>query len=493
MTMIFMASRLGTPAAQEEPETFDYYIGPSGSDSNDGLSTSTPWAITALNTKTATYAGSRVGIMDGTYNVHSELIALDDNYDGAVFMIPAGSVGSPTVIASVNARMAVFSGKSGSTYGNTIGAPAIFGTGAGGYVEFHALAITGSNRWGIRAGIPYDTGRDRIPGIVVKDCEFYDFNGANLADNGGVNVNVLELNQCTGFLIQNNYFHDSQGFGPADADHWSAIETWQCINGVVEYNTSILAAGFDGKLGAANGNALRYNYLDCSHLTSGFNGCLRGWGSESTGSPSWGTAEDQIHNNVLIGTTALNLLDYFLLGEYTPHAVSVMNNTLIVTAGGAASFVFLARIEPNGFKFFNNILTSEASGDQSFININVNANGLMDYNSYYRSSGTSVWRTYSSHNLTNTAVDASPLSAFRTELGANSIGGANAEASSTSGVDPLFVASGSRAAYYALQSGSTLKAGGSNPGRSDGTSAGSLVDRGAWGGASPPARIGCDF
>jgi hypothetical protein len=59
--------------------TFDYYISPSGSDSNPGTS-SQPWAITALNTKQSLYSGKRVGLLDGTYNVYSLFAAV--SHDG---------------------------------------------------------------------------------------------------------------------------------------------------------------------------------------------------------------------------------------------------------------------------------------------------------------------------------------------------------------------------------------------------------------------------
>src|SRR5881392_1276567 len=48
--------------------SFDYYIGPNGSDSNPGTQ-SQPWAISAINTKRSTYAGKVVGLLDGTYGL----------------------------------------------------------------------------------------------------------------------------------------------------------------------------------------------------------------------------------------------------------------------------------------------------------------------------------------------------------------------------------------------------------------------------------------
>ena len=64
-------SLVRTASAQtSSPSGFDYYISPSGSDNNPGTQ-SQPWAITAINTRGADYAGKRVGLLDGTYNVHA--------------------------------------------------------------------------------------------------------------------------------------------------------------------------------------------------------------------------------------------------------------------------------------------------------------------------------------------------------------------------------------------------------------------------------------
>src|SRR5882724_10552131 len=48
--------------------TFDFYISPTGVNTNVG-SLASPWAITAINTKQSAYAGKRLGILPGTYDV----------------------------------------------------------------------------------------------------------------------------------------------------------------------------------------------------------------------------------------------------------------------------------------------------------------------------------------------------------------------------------------------------------------------------------------
>jgi hypothetical protein len=49
---------------------FDFYISPTGSDGNPGTLKKL-WAITAINTRRADYAGKRIGLLDGTYNLYA--------------------------------------------------------------------------------------------------------------------------------------------------------------------------------------------------------------------------------------------------------------------------------------------------------------------------------------------------------------------------------------------------------------------------------------
>lgn len=48
------------------PPSFDFYISPTGDDNNPGT-LSSPWSITALNSKQLTYAGKRIGLLPGIY------------------------------------------------------------------------------------------------------------------------------------------------------------------------------------------------------------------------------------------------------------------------------------------------------------------------------------------------------------------------------------------------------------------------------------------
>lgn len=77
--------------------SFDFFISPTGSDTNAGTLAS-PWAITAINTKSATYAGKRLGLLPGTYSVAS---LMGTNEAVAALSIASGSSpAAQTYIAS---------------------------------------------------------------------------------------------------------------------------------------------------------------------------------------------------------------------------------------------------------------------------------------------------------------------------------------------------------------------------------------------------------
>src|SRR6185437_66939 len=92
-------------------QTFDFYISPTGDDSNAGTLLS-PWSVTALNSKQATYTGKRVGFLPGTYQrgtaggvqttLYSLLQAAANNFT-PVISVNGGTVGSPTYIGSSDA------------------------------------------------------------------------------------------------------------------------------------------------------------------------------------------------------------------------------------------------------------------------------------------------------------------------------------------------------------------------------------------------------
>src|SRR5580704_11664506 len=90
--------------ARAQASSFNYYISPTGSDSNPGTLAS-PWSINAINTRQSTYAGKSVGVMAGTYNIFAlcQALASSGSQQTAALSVNGGTAGSPTLIASCNA------------------------------------------------------------------------------------------------------------------------------------------------------------------------------------------------------------------------------------------------------------------------------------------------------------------------------------------------------------------------------------------------------
>jgi hypothetical protein len=448
--------------------TFDYYISPSGSDSNPGTS-SQPWSIAALNSKRSTYRGKRVGLLPGTYNISSMYAAGD--YEQPILDVEGSSSStSPTLIGAVTPQAAIIDS------GLKVSDRAAMGNSTSvtqGNLIIDGLVFTRSVCRCLKLGSYVQSA---VTGIVVRNCEFKGCDARYTPVAGG-NNSVLELMNQTGALIQNNYFHDNIGEILNSGDHHSAILGWKCRNNIFEYNTVVKSGSVFGKAEGHSGNIFRFNYIDVSHLTD-TTAALQDW----CGSPTTGGNTTKIHNNVLIGGSAADLRSAYFGTQYTAHPVEVYNNTMVVLAR-AASFGLLIRTDPGALKFYNNIVTSAASGDQAFAGANVDAPSVMNFNLYHRAGGTTQWATYSSKTSTSRNY-VSSLSLLSSVL--RLISGSGVDQNSMVN-NPMFVASGTFAAYYKLQSGSPAK----GAGRVGGTSSGATTDMGAWGNGA--SGIGADF
>jgi hypothetical protein len=463
MTMIFMASRLGTPAEEAEPETFDYYIGPSGSDSNDGLTTGTPWALTAINdsAKRLLYRGKRVGFLDGTYNVSG--VTTKTGGQSSLFEAQGGTVSAPTIFEAVNHRQWVIQANSGASYPH-IDCPILGDYDSQlGYLHIIGLKLTGGGSKGIFLG---GVSLPRIPGYVITDCEFTGFDCRGVA--GGGNYSMVELHHITGHIVRDNYFHDNIGEDLGSSDHFAGCQNFNVTNGLYEFNTFVSSGGLYGKNDGIHGNTIRNNFIDVTGMGDNSNGAIADWaGSAETGNVT------RIYNNICIGSY-LNDLRKSDGGTGGYSNVEIYNNifsTIVsVVHDPGVSFAVIMRYAAGKVKFFNNICMELGTGDHAFVCLNVDAPAVFDYNLYFRASGTYRWATFPSqtdNNRTGYTTFASHKTSYNIAVDTNGI----------SGSDPQFVGSGTRAAFYQLQGGSPAI----NAGKSDGTSGGATVDIGAWG------------
>lgn len=453
---------------------FDYYIATNGLDTNAGTQAA-PWAITALNTKRGTYARKRVGLLDGDYNIYA-LLSANTDQDQYALDVAGGIAGSPTVIAAVNPRGATISAKNGSTYGSFQGTPMIGHSGnfGRGYVEFRGLRITGTKRHGIRFGI-YSIG-PRMQGIVVRDNEFFDFDGR--AGPSGNNYAQVEYNQCDGFEHANNYHHDNIGITAGSADHFSSIMVWQSINGIVENNTSIRSGALYGKEDSIHGTKLRRNYVDTTHLSD--SSAIQ----DFSGAEATGASTTDISNNIAIGKSGgLDLRSNLTSGWQD--VLTVTNNTVIVNGNFA---------QPNG-------IILRANAGKAFVNGNIvyfNTTGIEPnlVNTY--PAGIGRWNRncyYSPTNVYQCGQFPSPTSTSRggnlTYAQWKALTGADTNSLQGAGANPQFLGAVAGPQFYKLGPTSPCI----NAGTSDGSSSGTPCDMGAWmvADGSVPDHIGCDF
>lgn len=472
MTLIFMASRLATPDESEPPATFDFYIGPSGSDSNDG-SEGSPWAITALNTKQAIYSpssvGKRVGLLSGTYDI-SATTPKTGGFD-PLLQIKNGSAGSPTVIQAVTTGAAIIKANSGSTYPFT-DCPLMgdYGSAMNGNVEIRGLVFEGAGCKGIYLGDHIASNNPtggRGPGYVVEDCEFRGWDCRGVA--GGGNYGCIEITGGDGTVIRNNYLHDNIGHTLATADHWAGIMLWHMKDVLIENNTLIDSGGIYHKEDHQRGATLRYNYIDAASMPD----CpgIQDFAGSST--DTVGTTS--IHHNVVINVRYNDMRPTLTTDGFRAN-FDFYNNVVVATSQASVGYGLLVRVEAGEARVFNNIIQMTTNdGDTGFLALNVDA-GLCDYNLYHCTAGASSWKSFPAVNDNNRTGHA-PLSTWQSDTGF--------DAHSPAVADPLFTGTGAGPLAYQLQSGSPAK----NAGKSDGTTGGTTTDLGAYGNA-PPTKIG---
>jgi Right handed beta helix region len=461
-TAPILTSRASAQSAS--PGGFNFYISPSGSDSNPGTQ-DRPWAITAINTHRSDYAGKRVGLLDGTYNVYALCQAAPQN--GTALAVNGGSsASSPTVIAAVNARKAVLTGANPAGGAYPTKECGIIGQGYmqvpnKGNVILDGLYVT-RGWW---AGVVFwpqltPAGTGGTTGIVVRNCEIFDIGGDDNHNPGGVHLKF-----CSGALIQNNRIHS--------AEH-AAIQCFLSYSNIYEYNTiyDCKTSGIYNKNPQNGNHTHRFNYIECAVYA--MNDCSGGDAGQVV----------TVHNNILIAPMIWMGLD---VNVPSKQSLVFYNNTCYNT--GAEGCIFYPAggssvSPPATVKFYNNIIyMPQTTGWQGAVRLCDGTMALSNYN---------VFRVAAvAHGL----IALNPVSAPRIAPKLLTL----SEWQKTSGLDSnsleTTVAAGAMFSAtnklnpngYALQESAV----GRNLGRAGGVASGAVTDVGAWGGGA--TRIGCDF
>lgn len=466
---------------------FDFYLSSSGSNTNSGTLAS-PWAITAINTKQSTYAGKRLGILPGTYDVSS---LMGTNETVAALTISGGSSTARTYIGSSDVsgiylpRTATLDAKGASGFfggGNSNASPIMAARSGTNFWTVDGLRLTGFSLWAFHVG-DSPSGGTNPTNWTIQNCEFTGGNATSSTVANGVNLAPIIIYSSVTGLVTNNWFHDNSGWPQLDGPgHFSAVYQWGLGNSVTSgttftQNTIVNSGGLHGKEHSQQGTTVAYNYIDWSAGPSGQNGsCVQGF----DGAPDSGlTQTTSIHHNVLIANYQILDLQAELGNGGWSTACNVYNNTLITLTGivGAGFDWYEATSGSKLLSWYNNLVFDNGhapvSGAYGYALVNVDAFSLCDYNIW---GGHSPWSTVPSG--AHSSASATAHATFASWQAA--IGGLDVHSSSNS-TNPFTIA-GTFADQYQVQSGSPAF----GTGRVSGVSTGVAVNVGAFDGTGRP-------
>lgn len=462
-----------SPAGYSVSPTFDFYISPTGSDSNPGTLAS-PWAITALMSKTSTIAGKTVGLLDGTYDVPN---GYDDNWGGSLQhhgqrITAAGTSGARTVIQSVNPRGATLQPAAGVTF-SIITLDAAYVTLKD--IIFNAGSIVTSIRfWG-----DYGT---------IEGCQF-EAAQANTNDNAGhIYFKAHDAPKVQYPTFRNCHFKGLANLSGANPNNRTVNANH--IHGFAVYGALIEGCTFRDSYAPLRP---KYDWAAYTFRNNLVYDCQQGLVHICTDQSSV-AIRNTVNNNLFIGTsvsTPCSMGDYLYATGQRAALVDYFNNTSVcvyLSDGSDQRWWRSAGETPNSggtSKFYNNIF--HYAGTPSGTHVTFTFGGeagagvsdlfsLMNYNGY-----PSGWFKVNQGDFYTPDASYSTLAAWNAASGF--------EAGSVQATPSFSVGTGTTPSNYTLQSGSAFK----GAGKSDGTIGGSAVDMGCWGGVSVPTHIGATF
>jgi hypothetical protein len=466
---------------------FDYYISTSGSDSNSGTLAS-PWAITAINTKQSSYAGKRLGILPGTYDV--SVLMQNAGYQGAVLQIQGGPNSSTkTYIGTSNASGAYQVGTAtldayGSVGqyggGNTAHTPYVLGqtigsTGTGpqptnwGNWTIDGLIFTRFSNWAVTLSGGIDTAPVQPANCAIQNCEFANSVTAQTGTHPGP-LMLYDYNNC---LVHNCWFHNNVNTAVgSDPTHYAGVTAEGFGGGssglIVEYCSFVETPGiyiFQDN-GAALNTTVRYCYFDMTTFT----GVSDTYAIAGCTNTTTGQTGNSFHHNIVRGGGVFDNVGF--QASYSAQPTLFYNNTWDRDAGSGGNDLGFRCLEATGssalITAYNNLMYDNGGGSASYGYMAANTDGfaLCDYNIY----GTlNTFSTYGANG--GTGNTSQTFTSWKTAIG-------NKDAhSSTNSTNP-FTNNGAYALQYRVQAGSPAY----QAGRVRGVASGAVCNIGAWDG-----------
>jgi len=465
--------------------TFDYYISTSGSDSNPGTLAS-PWAITGINTHQSTYAGKRLGILPGTYDV--SVMMANCNIEEAILQINGGPNSStPTYIGTSNstgqyqagtATLDCFGSVGQYGGGNNVFPYPIGQTDGGGNAGpqppnlgnwiLDGLNISGFSRWGVTLA-DSGGGPAQIQNVQLLNLTLHD----SLCTTTNTHPGPIMLYRVNNVLVSNCWLYNNKNTA-ADANHYAGIlifgisgpSTGVIIEKCTFQNSSCIYGAEDNS--AVDNTIIRQCYFDMTLAGTNFNQpyAIQGFGKAQSGLTGC-----SFYNNIVKGG---NLYD---MGGTVPssNGIAVYNNTWD-RAGGAGygnSDGGIRLEEASGkskiFSCYNNLIYDNGAtsiGSYGYVASNTDGFSVLDYNIY----GTIAngYYTYGANGGSN--VGAVSFAAWKSATGG--------DAHSTTNSTNPFTNNGANALAYQISAGSPAY----QTGRVGGVASGAVCNIGAWDG-----------
>jgi hypothetical protein len=443
--------------------TFDYYISPTGSDSNPGTQAS-PWAITSLqdtNSNNSKMAGKKVGMLAGTYATSSlQSGSAPNDYQHPALNLPQGTSGSPTVLQSVfGPGTVILDNSTSSTQNPLVGQ----NPNLAGYWTLDGLTIKGNNATAQaflvsgRYNAYSDTNSSAAAafGITVQNCEIYNM---NITGPVGSNYGGMIMQGVQGAIINNNYIHNITK--PSDQPHCHCYEEYGCLGSQIHYNTfaNCPGGGMDLKAGVS-GADVAYNYFYSVGTATAGNGIAAVTGADGAeGGPNSPGTANVLHHNVFDSCGEPHAGD---VNSVSAQNLYYYNNTIYDTRSGSNVVVDLRETSGNKAQFYNNILVTTANsggGNYGVLALSSGDFSNVSNNCYFLHSSSGGWGLGALFNS---------LSAWQAASGSP-----DARSISANPVFASAIAPGAGSAQFKLGSGSPCLGtgtGGVNMGAWDGT------------------------
>lgn len=497
--------------------TFDKYISTTGNDSNIG-SLASPWSITAINTHSGganSYAGKRLGILPGTYDVSGLMFFGAAGGHSCAVMINGGPNSSmPTYIGTCNssgvyqANTAILDAKGASGFygGSNTNNSTVIGSATGntagpatpsnwGNWILDGIDVIGFSYWAIQVG-SYDANGGLMPNTVIQNCRFYDSTNANAFNvgtgggvTGGVHSGPMELYQYNNCLVLNCWFFNNKTNTGNDRSHFAAITFWgfsglgNSIGLSVKLCSFVDSCGLYGitDTGATGALTVAQCYFDMTNaapahgLPCGM--AVMGGSAASAGSlgPSF------LINNIVKGGGVFDGWNTDT-SQVWANNLTIANNTWDLAGGagfGAASMGYRA-IEAAGhtgiFSAYNNLNYDDGAtsiNPYGYWATNPDIFALADYNIY---GSLGLYNVYGANGGTG-GPTSKTFATWKTAIGALEVH------SSTNAANP-FTVGGTLAFQYLVQPGSPAY----QTGKVGGLISGAPLNVGAWDGVV--AQIG---